>query len=181
LSKAANGPAALKVIIKGNEGKKLQEFAFKLCGDLAEAQELVQEACYRALINWEDFDQTRSLIKWVSGILHNCFIDSKRQGSRSQSLDWAGRDGGLSLVDTLADGSAPIADTLARREEVEIVANTLAQLTPDEREILMLCDLNGEPYKVVAQRLGLPVGTIQSRLSRARAKVRRQFSSKGSN
>jgi RNA polymerase sigma-70 factor (ECF subfamily) len=177
-SRRTAGPEALKAILEGDAGKELHDYAHRLCGSRDGAQELVQESCYRALKSWRKFDQVQDLSGWLSRILRNCYFDTKRRESKTSSLDcivaigeFCG--GELSPLTLLADGAAPAADTLVRREEDAAMKRAIARLSPLERRVLVLCDIKGETYKDAARKVGVSLGTFKSRLFRARASLRR--------
>jgi RNA polymerase sigma-70 factor (ECF subfamily) len=168
----------LKAILEGDAGKELYEYGYQLCRNTEDAHELVQEACYRALKSWRKFDQVRDLSGWLAIIMRNYYFDTKRRASKTSSLDCIvaiGEFGGgeLSPLTLLADGSAPAAETLVRREEDATMKRAIARLSPIERKVLVLCDINGETYEDAARKVGVSIGTFKSRLFRARASLRK--------
>jgi len=168
---------ALRRMMEGPEGVELRRFAVSLCGNVAEADELVQEGCYRAMRAGATFDDTRPMRAWVKALIRNAFIDRRRR------LDWltlsldavvVGENGEPArLSEVMADKAPAIEEELARREEAAAVRRELATLAADHRMVIRLCDMAGLSYEEAARRLGLPLGTLKSRLVRARRALRR--------
>lgn len=162
---------ALKNYLDGSN-PKARSFALGLCRDADEADELVQEACYRALRARKRHDATKSVQSWLLTILRNAFIDSRKRMERRAGLsldcgkyDW--------LKETLAGADEDILGRLERAEKAAQVRRALARLRATDRKVLTLCDARGMTYVEAAQTLGWPEGTVRSRLYRARLKLRK--------
>ena len=150
-------------------------FAYGLCRDASEADELVQEACYRALKARESHDETKAVKSWLFTILRNAFMDSRRRKERRDglSLDYCGREGdGAPFYETLAGADEDMLVRLERAETAAQMRRAVARLRATEREVLMLCDARGMAYAEAARRLGVREGTVRSRLHRARLNLR---------
>lgn len=152
-------------------------FAHTLCGNSEEARELVQEAFYRILRGWDGYDAGQSLETWYCTVLRNLYFDSLKRYERRHgvSLDMCLREGEDS---TLADFTPDRRDTdmlagLERGEAKEEVARAMARLTPEHRAILTLCDIQGLGYEEMTKVLDCPLGTVRSRMNRARTALRR--------
>jgi RNA polymerase sigma-70 factor (ECF subfamily) len=89
------------------------------------------------------------------------------------SLDFRSKPDGKTLADFIADPSEPVIEKLARDEARRAVVAGFAELPEPQREVLMVCDVEGLDYKQAAKRLRVPMGTVRSRLFRARAALRR--------
>ena len=138
---------------------RLRRFGLALTGSASDTDDLVQNTCERAL---KHADQLRELIRvdaWLYGIMRNLWVDEirHRKVRRHDDIDVAsdviGEDG-----QATADGRITLA----------AVRRTMSQLPTDHRVVLMLVCVDGLSYKEAAKVLGVPVGTIMSRLSRAR-------------
>lgn len=164
---------ALKAYLDGSN-PKARSFALGLCRDADEADELLQEACYRALRARKRHDAAKSVQSWLLTILRNAFIDSRKRMERRAglSLDCQGREG-TGLRDTLAGADENLLLRLERAETTVLVRRALARLRAGERQVLTLCDARGMTYVEAAQTLGWPEGTVRSRLYRARLKLRK--------
>ncbi len=173
---AANVAEALKKILEGSERRRLLGAAFRLCRNVGQAEELVQEACYHALTHARRYDSTRPLMPWLMGLLWNIFLDSRKR-ERAVSIErHLGRPesrGGL--VQMLADGAEPALERTLRLEREAAIARQLGALKKIYREALVVRDVMGLSYAVGATRLKVPVGTLRSRLFRARAVLRRRL------
>lgn len=149
-------------------------FAWRLTGNSDDAGELVQEAARRALKRFGDYDPVRSFQSWYLTIVRNVFIDARRGMKRMLCLDLpAGGDDDRTLMEVLPDGSMGVCEQLERVEASEAVAAAVEALSPKYRAVVRLCDLQGLGYEEAARRLGIRVGTVRSRLWRARAALRR--------
>jgi RNA polymerase sigma-70 factor (ECF subfamily) len=143
----------------------LRRFAISLARDGDKADDLVQDCMIRALSNRKSFETGTNLRSWLFKILHNLFIDGhRRRVSRP----------------TLADGSEAIeraAMDATQDNEVLLseVKTAVASLPDAQRAILLRVALAGHSYQDVAHTTGLPVGTVKSRLSRARDSLRCRF------
>ena len=159
-----------------SEGGAIRSYAYGLCRDAVEAQELVQETCYRALRAWDRYDDTRPLGGWMTTILRNAFMDSRRRVERRKglSLDVAPwRRGNDFNPDDLVDGSEGVLERLEREESGRKVRNAVSLLKPRHRRVLQLCEVRGLSHGDAARILQVPIGTVRSRLHRARAMLRR--------
>jgi RNA polymerase sigma-70 factor (ECF subfamily) len=156
-------------------GDHAYSFAYSLCGNETDAKELVQEAFVRIFDRADRFDPTKSLESWFMTILKNLFLDGRRRWERKNgiSLDVPVGEDGLTVADSIADSrEAALLDRLEREEETARVRRALESLTPDFRAVLTLVDVECIGYDNAAAALGWRVGTVRSRLSRARAALR---------
>ncbi len=152
----------------------LYNFARHLSHDPVAAEDLVQEAYARALAAAEQFAEGTNLKAWLFRILRNAFIDLYRRAERAQTQ--AG-------LDTVGDDRGPAADGgAAPRQEREVMGRELEQalltLSDDARAAVLL-DLEGFTEAEIAETLGCAVGTVKSRLFRARAALRERLSGHG--
>ena len=153
-----------------------RRFAYSLSGNLDEADELVQQAGYKALRHWKSYDPMRSFESWYLTIVKNLFKDARKRllSGNFVSLDTPlGHGEDLSFADSLPDREVGLFEQLEKREAAEAVRRCLFALRQNYQAVLTLCDIEGMPYEDAAHKLGLPSGTVRSRLSRARAALRR--------
>ncbi len=139
---------------------RLRRYARAMLGDRAAADDLVQDTLERA---WNRFAQWRAgsdLRAWLFGIMHNLRVDQLRRG-------------GLP-THTLDDDACevPTRATQSDRLEVMDLESALRQLPDDQREVLLLVGLEEMSYAEIAAALGIPIGTVMSRLSRGRERLR---------
>ena len=143
---------------------RLRRYARTLAYDVAEADDLVQMTLERALARWRQFDADRELLVWLLSIAHNAFLDGRRRDARMQATD----PGELQRA-TDADGGSPGVDVGLR---LDLMA-ALARLAPEQREPLLLVCVEQLSYAEVATLMQIPIGTVMSRVCRARAALRR--------
>jgi RNA polymerase sigma-70 factor (ECF subfamily) len=154
------------------------QFAYGLCGNCEEAKELVQEAFYRVFRSWDRYDRAQPLESWFLTILRNVYVDSVRRSEHRYAvrLDAAlmtEQGDGATLGETLADrNEEAILDRLTRESEAARVRRAMDSLTVEHKAILTLFDVDGLGYERIAEVLDCPLGTVRSRLSRARAALK---------
>jgi RNA polymerase sigma-70 factor (ECF subfamily) len=139
----------------------LRRFALWLARDAGDADDLVQASLERALSRWSTRRGEGSLKAWLFAILHRQFLDQRRRAGRWQRV--------LAVFGGEA-GAAPSAEeTFVARSSLE----AFDALATDHRAVLLLVVVEGLDYREAAQALDVPVGTVMSRLARARAAYRR--------
>ncbi len=164
--------AKLEGLLRSHQGQA-QQFACKLAGNSDEARELVQAASYHVLRRWEKFDPVKSFGSWYLTIVRNLFVDRRRVSKRMVSMDAPGEGEQRGLMDVLPERGAGILEQLEREELAQAAHEAIRALTAKYQAVVRFCDLEGMRYEQAAQRLGVPVGTVRSRLWRARAALRR--------
>jgi RNA polymerase sigma factor (sigma-70 family) len=138
----------------------LRRYARALTGDAWAADDLVQDTLERACERWQLWRAGSDLRAWLFTLMHNLFVDSARRSLRQQARHVA-----LDEADGLA---APASGA----EEAMDLQRCLLHLPPEQREVLLLVALQDLSYQEVARITGVPAGTVMSRLSRARARLR---------
>jgi RNA polymerase sigma-70 factor (ECF subfamily) len=150
-------------------------FAYSLCGNEADAKELVQHAFVKVFDKAESFNSSQSLESWYMTVLKNLYLDGTRSWDRKRgiSLDAVVGEDGLTVADSVADDrEEALLDRLERAEDAANVHKALARLPRDWRIVLTMIDVNGVGYEEAARVLDWPLGTVRSRMSRARAALR---------
>jgi RNA polymerase sigma-70 factor (ECF subfamily) len=147
----------------------LYSHAFWLCRNHAEAEDLVQETISKALRAFDSFRAGTNFKAWVFRILHNTFLTSRIGivASRTVFLE------DLPDLPGMTDASPTPEDCLIRLDNEAVVNEALDQLQPPLREVLLLCDVEELKYKDIALVLDVPIGTVMSRISRARHTLHR--------
>jgi len=135
----------------------MRAFARSLCNDRAYADDLAQDALAKALASEKSFTMGTNMKAWVFMILRNQFYSEKRRSWRQTQLDQEAAERTLVAVD---DPEAPVA-----LDELRL---SLAQLPAEQREALILVGAGGFAYEEAAEICGCAVGTVKSRVSRAR-------------
>ena len=141
---------------------RLYGYAVSLSGDPEEAKDLVQECCVRALSAARIPADGSAYRAWLFKILRNVFIDGRRRRRNTT---------GLEELETWEFGFSEYWDVDDRLINVITVKAELSRLDARHREIIGLIDICGLSYAETAETLDLPVGTVMSRISRARASL----------
>ena len=156
-----DGDAFVALVARHDPG--LRALAFRLLGDRDRMDDALQEAYVRAFRGLRRFRGDSTHATWLYRIVYNACVEELRRSRR------------LRLVQ-LAEGSEPaavapdVADTVAVRAGL---ADALAELPAEDRAAVLLVDAQGFDYRSAAEIVGVPAGTIASRLNRARAALRR--------
>ncbi len=142
---------------------RLRRFAAALAGTVAAGDDLVQDACERALQRAGELRDATRLDGWLYSIIRNLWIDEtrSRRVRRHEDLDAA-----ASIIGE--DGEA----VSESRITLEAVRRCLGEMSADHRTVLVLVCVDGFSYKQTSEVLGVPAGTVMSRLSRARQELR---------
>jgi RNA polymerase sigma-70 factor, ECF subfamily len=154
----------------------LYRFALQMTGSASLAEETVQEAFMTLIRQAKSFDATRGTVQaYLYGICRNHVMRCVAQESPYVGMPDPAAEGGNGFVE-LVDPSDLLA-SFAAAENIERVRRAVLTLPPSYREVVVLCDLHEMPYEQAAGVLGCPIGTVRSRLHRARdlllAKLRR--------
>ena len=149
---------------------QLYNFAHWLTADRSDAEDLVQETYAKALKGFRSFDEGTNLRAWMYRILRNTFLTS-RSGLAAQKTSSLEDENGAE--DWLMAHEATPETLLLQNENRQAVMDVLAALPVGYREILLLCEMEELSYREIAEVLAVPVGTVMSRLSRARKQLRR--------
>lgn len=154
---------------------QLYNHACWLTGDRSDAEDLVQETYAKALKGFRSFAEGTNLRAWMFRILRNAFLNS-RAGLAAKRTGYL-EDEEIRPEDSIQDEVTPEM-ILLRSESQDVVYTALESLPVGHREIILLCDVDEMSYREIAQVLDVPVGTVMSRLSRARAGLRHALGAK---
>jgi RNA polymerase sigma-70 factor (ECF subfamily) len=159
--------------VVGRHAHALYRTAFVLVGSAADAEDVVQETFLGALKNLQSFEGRSSAKTWLTSILirqaHT--LRRRRRVRAAQSIHGVG-DGGDGAPQFEARSTSSPGQQADRRMDV---TRMLAVLSEEHREVLVLRDLEGYAYDEIAELLSLPIGTVESRIFRARQVVRERF------
>ncbi len=143
---------------------RLRRFALSLTGDMSEADDLVQAACEHALSRRYQFKDGRRMDSWMFSIIHHLLIDETRAMRRKKSH--VSLEEGRFLT-TAINGMKKLEAKL----QLQTVYAAMQRLTDKDRLVISLVCIEGMSYKDAAQTMQVPVGTVMSRLARARKKL----------
>ncbi|KQT10795.1 sigma-70 family RNA polymerase sigma factor [Ramlibacter sp. Leaf400] len=140
---------------------QLRRYARALTGDRWAADDLVQDTLERACGRWNLWRAGTDLRAWLFTVMHNLFVDGARRAVRQ-----AGQ-----RVD-LEDAEAELVAPAPSNDQLLDLQRCLMRLPEEQREVLLLVTLEDLAYQDVARITGTPIGTVMSRLSRARSRLR---------
>ena len=154
---------------------------YRFTGNGADAEDLTQDVFLKIYSNLGSFDGARgSLAVWIATMTRNLLVDNFRRtrnqratGSLDEGWEQAGELSPLRPIDRLTSAGPTPHEAAARKELAKIVQDALARVSVDLREAVILRDLQDLDYKEIAQVLGIPEGTVKSRISRGRAELAR--------
>ncbi|HEX7897117.1 MAG TPA: sigma-70 family RNA polymerase sigma factor [Planctomycetota bacterium] len=160
-------------IIVGRHKNAIVSFLFRFTGDFRTAEDLAQESFLRVFKKIQDYNSTAKFSTWLYTIASNLAKDEFKRRSRhpARSLDW--KSGGDTTRDMpqakAADTTSSVPGARLEKDEVRLSVNkALDLLDAHDREILVLKDVQGLSYDEISEILTLPMGTVKSRISRAR-------------
>lgn len=140
--------------------------ALRLTSDPSRAEDLVQDAMLKALRSWQQYQPGTNVRAWLLTILRNTFInDYRREKTRGPTVDISEAES-FSLFEEVGDRD-PEGRFFDRIVDDEVL-RAIDQLPEEFRETLVLSDVEGLPYQEIGRITGVPVGTVKSRLFRAR-------------
>jgi RNA polymerase sigma-70 factor (ECF subfamily) len=141
---------------------RLRRFAHWLTRESSSADDLVQSTLERALSRWESRRDEDALRAWLFSIAYRQFLDGKRRARRHAGM--------LELLHRQARDEQP---SMEREVAAQATVLALERLPEEQRHLLLWVSVEGLSYREVAALLGVPIGTVMSRLSRARSALRR--------
>ena len=159
--------------------RRIYNLCYRFAGSTEDAQDLTQEVFIKIYRTAGSFDSAKaSFTTWLTTVTRNLLVDHyrrERDARMTASIDapLSGDDDAPSMADRLAS-SAPSQHELAeRRQRAELIHRALLEVSADLREAVILRDLQEMEYKEIAQVLGVPEGTVKSRINRGRAELAR--------
>lgn len=148
---------------------RLYGMLLRLTGSDADAQEVAQDAFVQAFVKLDRFQGRSGFYTWLYRIAFNLWASRARKQRAAVSIDQHREASGFDPAGTL---DTPL-DNLESAERVDAVRAALTHLPADARAILLLREMEDCDYETIAERLAIPVGTVRSRLHRARLTLKR--------
>lgn len=148
--------------------ESLYNFAYWLTQNREDAEDLVQETYVKALKGFESFQPGSNFRAWMFQILRNTFLSSRARLELRMTIPLTSEEV-LPMLPTTPDTAESI---LVDRSRSDTVRRAIEQLPIIFREVLLLCDVEEASYREIAETLSIPIGTVMSRLARARKAVR---------
>ena len=165
---------------------KLYRVAYRMAGHHEDAQDLLQDALLEAYRSFKKFQRGTYFDKWLYRIMTNTFIDRQRHKKRVGRIDSldvppVGMEDGEVSAREIPDLSNEPSRRVLQGEFGEPVQIALDRLKPDFRMVLILSDVEEFSYEEISEMLGVPIGTVRSRLHRARDMMRLTLTDLGTN
>jgi RNA polymerase sigma-70 factor, ECF subfamily len=178
VSLCMNGDSGAWAELVRTHHRRVYGLCYRFTGNPTDAEDLTQDVFLKIYSNLASFDTTRgSLQVWITTMTRNLLVDNFRR-TRNQratsSLDdgWESTEE-LKPIDRLTSRGPSPHESAAQKELAKMVQNALARVSVELREAVILRDLQDLDYKEIAQVLGIPEGTVKSRISRGRAELAR--------
>ncbi|MEO5568319.1 MAG: sigma-70 family RNA polymerase sigma factor [Gemmatimonadaceae bacterium] len=154
----------------------LHRFALSMTRDEADAEDVVQDTYLRALRSWRTFAPESDCRRWLFTICRNVFLRSRERSNRCVAFE------SRELDTIIADGSMKTWEELPPKDFATVdvwpaIQGAVAQIPEPFRSTIIAVDLNDESYETAAARLGVPIGTVRSRLFRGRRLLQRELRS----
>jgi len=174
---ADDSDALERLILKYKD--RIYNVIYRICGNAEDSSELTQDAFVKIIENIYKFQGRSSFYTWAFRIAVNLTLNHCRRRIRLQTSSLDAELGGDSevakatLKDYLEDKNATDPAQIAQGEEnIELILKAINQLDDDQRTVVVLRDIEGMDYAQIAQVVNIELGTVKSRLSRARANLR---------
>lgn len=166
VARAARGDSdAFATLIRPYD-RPLRALAFRLLEDAGAMDDALQDAYVKAFVGLPRFEGASSVGTWLYRILYNTCLDELRRRGRAPAL----------ASDEAIERGEPADDAREAVETATDLARALSELPPDQRAAVMLIDAEGMSYDEASEILAVPLGTLASRVNRARARLRSALS-----
>jgi RNA polymerase sigma-70 factor, ECF subfamily len=159
---------------------QLYRIALRLSGSQQAAEELVQEAYVRAFRGWRGYRPGSNLAAWLATILRNVFLDEARKQSRRPAQESFEDTTEYYLYNQLAESGGEPQEAVLNRLSGGAIVDSLADIPPSFREVVVLVDIGDFSYQDAADILGVPIGTVMSRLHRGRRALKQALANRTS-
>jgi RNA polymerase sigma-70 factor (ECF subfamily) len=147
----------------------LYNFALRMTGDSDEANDLVQETYLKAFRFFDKFERGTNCKAWLFRIMKNTFINTYRKSSKEpDKIDYEEVENFYENIKPSSTDSAHLEKEIYDNLLDDELSNAIAALPEDFRTVIILCDIEGFTYDEIADFVDIPVGTVRSRLHRAR-------------
>lgn len=172
-----SGQSSKFEVLVGNYQQRIYATVFGMLGNRHDAEDVTQETFLTAFRKLDQFERRSSFYTWLHRIAFNAAIDLQRRKKRTTR-----HVGGAEMIDSSESTDQRIespASIAMAKETVSQVQMALARLDAERRNIIVLRDLQGIDYAEIASILDIPVGTVRSRLHRARIELREIMNAMG--
>ncbi len=173
---------AFRVLVERYQGRAYG-LALRVLRDEEAARDAVQDAFLKAYGSLDRFEGRSSFYTWLYRIVMNQCLDRKRRDKSDREVEWNDEVASSQspAAGALAAGGAPVApdEAVERGELRAVIAEAIAELPEDARRTIELREIDGLTYREISEALGIPKGTVMSRLHYARRKLQEALASAG--
>jgi len=159
---------------------QLYRVALRLSGSQQAAEELVQEAYLRAFRGWRGYRPGTNLAAWLATILRNAFLDEARKQSRRPTQESIDDTSEYYLYNHLTETAVEPQEAVLNRLSGGAIVDSLSEIPPNFREVVVLVDIGDFSYQDAADILGVPIGPVRSRLHRGRRALKQALANHAS-
>lgn len=166
-----NDSAAIEALIYAYE-KRVYNIAFRFMGNEADAWDMAQESLIKIYKNISSFKSHSLFSSWVYRLTANTCLDGLRKRKKTPlSLDHT-IESGATYEDTINSSPEDYALAAERSKDIQIAIDSLSD---EHKSVIIMRDISGLSYEEIAESLGISLGTVKSRISRGRAKLKEQL------
>lgn len=160
----------------GRHKSRLYAYLLRLSRDRDAADDLLQEVFIKVIKKLDSYGEREKFSAWLFTVAHHAVMDHFRSGSRrrEESLDAAGEES-VPLTDILVSREPGPDKLLEEAERAAALQAAFDRLSADQREIFLMRHYSGLSFKEIADILGVPIGTVLARMSRAMARMRQEM------
>jgi RNA polymerase sigma-70 factor, ECF subfamily len=162
--------------------RRLYRLAFRLTENHADAQDLLQEVLLKLFRRADELSSIADLRPWTGRVLYNCFIDWRRRTKKTRQMQVVTSPAGISQetdeVNQVPSPELGPEDMTALALDIKLLDSALARLSEEHRLLVLLHDAEGCSLEEISTMTAIPLGTVKSRLHRARERLR-QFCGDG--
>lgn len=171
IKKARRGDGRAFSMLIENHERFVFNVVYRIIGNAEDARDVSQEAFIKAFKNFESYDESSAFSTWLYRIAVNTAIDYIRKRKKENSI---------SFEDYIVDeknqkGDSGIEEKVISKEGVKNIISAVNMLDDEFKTVIVLRDMEGMDYKEISDITGLPLGTVKSRLSRGRGKLRQMI------
>ncbi len=171
IKKARRGDGRAFSMLIENHERFVFNVVYRITGNAEDARDVSQEAFIKAFKNFESYDESSAFSTWLYRIAVNTAIDFIRRRKKENSI---------SFEDYIVDeknqkGDSGIEEKVISKEGVKNIISAVNMLDDEFKTVIVLRDMEGMDYKEISDITGLPLGTVKSRLSRGRGKLRQMI------
>ena len=157
---------------------RLYRLAWRLCAQKSQAEDLFQELLIKAYGKLDELTTIDEPGSWLSRVMYNLFVDERRRFARQRMHTIEEGEMPGEGIAGLSGPDDPVHNN-ERRQRIEALDTALSQLSDEHRVVVLLHDTEGYKLAEIQELTGVPVGTIKSRLHRARARLREILTQNG--